>query len=64
MAKRLCHDNIYRLYLLETRFEALIELLKEENPELIKKYESPEIFEKCIESAGAKLKDTLEVLEN
>lgn len=57
MEKRFIIDLIYRHYLLEARFNALIKLLENEKPELLIKYNDPKVLSKCIESARTRIEE-------
>ena len=63
MKKRFLIDSIYRTYLLEARFNALVKLLENENPELLIKYSDPKILNQCIESARIKVEEISKIIQ-
>jgi len=63
MEKRFLIDLIYRTYLLEARFNALVKLLEKENPELLIKYNDPKILNQCIESARTRVEEVSKFIQ-
>ncbi len=64
MEKRFFIDLIYRHYLLEARFNALVNHLKTKNPELLESYNDPKVLENCIECARIKVEEILKTFKD